>query len=371
MNTTAAQQALPFIQQPQPLVQSPQTSANITYNMIPQVQSVTIDGQEAIFIPASLAGQTIQLAGNQGALCAPVQQGTAMIRTPQGIQTIPQGQVQGLPQLGNLGIGGLSNLTPAPSITIRPASIVQTIQVQGMHQPVTTQFAPPVPQTVSVQIPVSTTNGQTVMQTIQLPLSTLQNMLPMASQCVPVPQIATTYSIASSVAPSTAIAKTATASSTMASPTLLTMSGAQTKVVSSVGTSSPQHQGSALQYTWPQASVISNSPVKTTPDSNTVTTTVAGQQTYTIPASFANIAPAPALNFAGQQQPQIIQLQGTGGQTQMFPSTLLQSSLLNFGGVQGIRPNIIQVQNLQQLQQLQNLQHVQVSAVVLLKISAG
>jgi hypothetical protein len=53
---------------------------NLTYNVVQPMQTVTVDGQEALFIPAMPAGQhqAVQLAGGQ-ALIAPTGQ---IIRAP-------------------------------------------------------------------------------------------------------------------------------------------------------------------------------------------------------------------------------------------------------------------------------------------------
>ncbi|XP_037564019.1 transcription factor Sp3-like isoform X3 [Dermacentor silvarum] len=113
-------------------------SGQITYNAIPQIQNIQIDGQEAIFIPASFTGgqQAIQLAGGGHALL-----------TNQGFLR-PQGFTQ--------------------NVAIRQGNMVQTLQL-----PLATAAAP-MQQTIPVQVPISTGNGQTMFQTIHVPIQTLQ-----------------------------------------------------------------------------------------------------------------------------------------------------------------------------------------------------
>ncbi|XP_077555442.1 transcription factor Sp1-like isoform X2 [Haemaphysalis longicornis] len=114
-------------------------SGQIAYNAIPQIQNIQIDGQEAIFIPASFTGgqQAIQLAGGGHALLS----NQGFLR-PQGFTT--------------------------QNVAIRQGNMVQTLQI-----PMQTA-APALQQTIPVQVPISTGNGQTVFQTIHVPVQTLQ-----------------------------------------------------------------------------------------------------------------------------------------------------------------------------------------------------
>ncbi|XP_077516221.1 transcription factor Sp1-like isoform X3 [Amblyomma americanum] len=115
-------------------------SGQITYNAIPQIQNIQIDGQEAIFIPASFTGgqQAIQLTGGAPTLLA-----------NQGFLR-PQGFTQ--------------------NVAIRQGNVVQTLQLPLAHA------AAPVQQTLPVQVPISTGNGQTVFQTIHVPVQTMQTV---------------------------------------------------------------------------------------------------------------------------------------------------------------------------------------------------
>ncbi|KAL1427891.1 hypothetical protein MTO96_003219 [Rhipicephalus appendiculatus] len=106
--------------------------------LVAQIQNIQIDGQEAIFIPASFTGgqQAIQLAGGGHALLA-----------NQGFLR-PQGFTQ--------------------NVAIRQGNVVQTLQLP------LAAAAAPMQQTIPVQVPISTGNGQTVFQTIHVPVQTLQ-----------------------------------------------------------------------------------------------------------------------------------------------------------------------------------------------------
>lgn len=120
-----------------PLVAQMTPSGQITY-AIPQIQNIQVDGQEAIFIPASFTGgqQAIQLTGGAPTLLA-----------NQGFLR-PQGFTQ--------------------NVAIRQGNMVQTLQLPLAHA------AAPVQQTLPVQVPISTGNGQTVLHTIHVPVQTVQ-----------------------------------------------------------------------------------------------------------------------------------------------------------------------------------------------------
>lgn len=308
------------------------------YNVLPQVQTVHIDGQEAIFIPASLTGQPVQLGGNQGTILTPTPQGATFIRAPhvQTVQSAGQQVLPNLPQLANLNVQGVA---PGQNITIRPASIIQTIQLPSGVQQQISQMTQPIQQTVPVQIPVSTTGGQTVMQTVQIPLAALQGALPQVASATILPQsqIATSLVTTQSVS-SPSSSKTST---------------------SSVSVSSPSTQAKpAVQTQWPTQNIFLKSSSVTsagqsTPDGNAVFTMASGQQVQLASAQpLQTIAPAPSI-AAIPGAPNVFQIQmSPSGQTQLIPN--IAPAALNIGA--GIRPNIIHVQNLQQLQNLQGIQ---------------
>ncbi|KAL3283535.1 hypothetical protein HHI36_006674 [Cryptolaemus montrouzieri] len=129
------------------------TGQNIAYNVLPQMQSVTVDGQEALFIPA------MSLAGGQQPqqIFSPGQ----IIRSPNV-----------LPNLQNLQTVQLSN---GQSVAVRP-SLQQVVQF-------------PMQQTIPIQVPISSQNGQTIYQTIHFPVqlttaATVPNII-QAQQIVP------------------------------------------------------------------------------------------------------------------------------------------------------------------------------------------
>jgi len=141
---------------------------NLTYNVVQPFQTINVDGQEAILLPSSMA------AGNSGQIIT----GSQQQQQQQTFFTTPVGQivrapVQGItagnaviPNLGtvvNLG-GNMVNLGNVQNMQAVRPNILQTLpvqpqsQVQVGNQP---QF---------IQIPMSTANGQTVMQTVQIPV---------------------------------------------------------------------------------------------------------------------------------------------------------------------------------------------------------
>ena len=130
-------------------------SGGLSYSVLPAVQTVTIDGQEAIFIPTGGVGgaQQVQLGHNQALL------------TPNGqIIRAPSNQTQSMPfTLQNVGVQSASQ-----GVTVRTAGGMQQVLQLPMQQTAT----------ISVQVPVSTANGQTVYQTLQLPVQMISSGLP-------------------------------------------------------------------------------------------------------------------------------------------------------------------------------------------------
>lgn len=134
------------------IVTSP-NSGNIQYSIIQpqQLQTISIDGQEAIFIPASsIGGQQIQI-GNQ--ILSPTNQ--TIVRSQNNQQ-----QTQMIQQ--NVQFAQM----PSGQVVQRGGNVVQTLQLP-MNA---------VQQSIPIQIPISTANGQTVYQTIHLPISALQQL---------------------------------------------------------------------------------------------------------------------------------------------------------------------------------------------------
>ncbi|XP_033337412.1 uncharacterized protein LOC117226811 isoform X1 [Megalopta genalis] len=172
-------------QQPQ---QQPQQQ--LSYSVIPQMQTVNIDGQEALFIPSSAMSAT---GGHHQT------QPTMQFATANGQQVqLASQQVQ----LAN----GQTIITPQPVSLIRapnvfPTSIIQNITGQTVQLPTgqSVQVRPlqfpmqHVQQTVPVQVPVTASNGQTVYQTVHFPVQALSSvfnvpttqMIPQITQQIP------------------------------------------------------------------------------------------------------------------------------------------------------------------------------------------
>lgn len=128
-------------------------SGGVQYSMSPAFQTVTIDGQEAIFIPTGGGGQQVQLGHNQ-----------ALLTSNGQIIRAPTNQAQSLPfTLQNVGVQSGSQ-----GVTVRTAGGMQQVLQLPMQQTAT----------ISVQVPVSTANGQTVYQTLQLPVQMISSGIP-------------------------------------------------------------------------------------------------------------------------------------------------------------------------------------------------
>ncbi|CAK9817826.1 Transcription factor Sp3 [Anthophora plagiata] len=172
-------------QQSQPQQQQQQ---QLSYSVIPQMQTVNIDGQEALFIPSSA------MSGGHHQSQPTMQFATA---NGQQVQLASQ-QVQ----LAN----GQTIITPQPVSLIRapnvfPTSIIQNITGQTVQLPTgqSVQVRPlqfpmqHVQQTVPVQVPVTASNGQTVYQTVHFPVQALSSvfnvpttqMIPQITQQIP------------------------------------------------------------------------------------------------------------------------------------------------------------------------------------------
>ena len=177
------------ILQPQQLIATPtQTQGpqgnNIVYSVqpavVPQYQNVIIDGQETWLIPASNgqmfasanptiitpAGQILRTQSNQGL--------GAAANLVQNIATVPMNQSQQTtaPSAATsvLNLAGIQNM-------VRPGAGGNIVQAVQLPSQLTAAAAPQIQQCwqqLPVQIPVSTANGQTVLQTIQIPIQTIQ-----------------------------------------------------------------------------------------------------------------------------------------------------------------------------------------------------
>lgn len=123
--------------------------------------NVQLENGQTIFIPAS-AGQ-VQMVGNQIITAAPAGIASAGQTIIRGVSSQSGASIintsQGQIQLGSV----------AQGVQIRQpgGQVVQTVQLP---------VGAPIQQTIAVQIPISSANGQTVMQTVNIPLSALQSV---------------------------------------------------------------------------------------------------------------------------------------------------------------------------------------------------
>lgn len=151
------------------------SSGNITYNVIPQIQNIQIDGQEALFIPGSFGGgqQTFQIAGNQTIFTGPGGQTYIRASAQPATQGSSQQSVQAngtTAMVQNMGLGNnmtFAQLANGQNVAIRQGNMLQAVQLpisQAMQQ------------TIPVQVPITTSNGQTIFQTIHLPVQTVQTV---------------------------------------------------------------------------------------------------------------------------------------------------------------------------------------------------
>lgn len=169
----------PLIAQQSPqLIASTGPGGNITYNVIPPFQTFSLEGQEAIFIPANASnangGQAL-LAGNQTILTPSGQ----LVRATQGIPgaNIIPNNVGFMGNVLNLN-GNLVNLAGMQNMSIRQP-VMQTLQLPLSQLQQLSNF---------IQIPVSSATGQTTFQTMQIPIQAFsagnlgsQGMLPAAT----------------------------------------------------------------------------------------------------------------------------------------------------------------------------------------------
>lgn len=146
------------------------SQGGVAYSIIPaqQIQNIQIDGQDAIYIPASSFGstgqQTFQIAGNQIFAQQSNQPTTQnqIVRTSSG-QTSTQQTTAVIQGLNNM---NLTQLAGGQAVALRQGNMMQTLQL-----PINS-----LQQTIAVQVPMQTQNGQTIYQTMQLPISALSSL---------------------------------------------------------------------------------------------------------------------------------------------------------------------------------------------------
>lgn len=150
------------------LIQNP----NGLFQMVQPLQTINVDGQEALFVPGGiqnnqLAGaQAVQINGQQAFLTPSGQ----LIRAPNGV--VPGNFLQNMAQAVQLPNG--------QNVQVRPAGAM----------PQMVQF--PMQQTIPVQVPISTGNGQTVYQTVHVPIQAIGSayVQPQMQVIPQIPQVA-------------------------------------------------------------------------------------------------------------------------------------------------------------------------------------
>lgn len=320
-----------------------QAGNNITYNVIPaaQIQNIQIDGQEAIFIPASFGQQTIQIAGNQ-AIITPAGQ-YVRGQVPQTVQGHPQAVIQGVGNMNNVAIAQIGG----QNVAIRQGNVVQTLQL-----PIA-----PVQQTIPVQVPISTAGGHTIVQTIHLPLPMQAvaggNVLTSAGQPL-------TAQVVSQLAASQMTPQVAQVSIEEGVENELTGQG-QIQVATPIQMTqtSVSQPTAATNTTWTTtavAPVMASAPVTSSDAANVVSS-----QSQTVTTSNSNASTAAIgqpVTVTNLQLPTGQVVQGQVGQliAQSNAATWWPSAI-NVSGLTGLRsPNIIQVTGLPTVAGLQGVQ---------------
>ena len=144
----------------------------ISYNFVQQPQQVMalkVEGGGQVLTPIQSQPQVVQL--NSGATSNPV-----LIQNGQVLQTANAIQ----------SIGAATNIQNANAINLSNPASGASVQYMSVKQGNTVQMIPviqqtPQVQTVPVQIPVGTLNGQTVFQSIQVPMQCIQPVLQASS----------------------------------------------------------------------------------------------------------------------------------------------------------------------------------------------
>ncbi|XP_065205500.1 transcription factor Sp4-like [Planococcus citri] len=184
--TVFSLQGLPgqYIQQGNQFVPvSAASSNNVSYNVLP-VQTIQVDNNEQVSIPtpnsSNSQASTIQISSGPTTLITPSGQ---IIRTPTNV--LPTNILQNVTAAGQT----LQFPTTHANVSVRPAATT----------PQVIQF--PLQQTIPIQIPISTSTGQTIYQTVHFPCQAITTSLPNIMQTsslgqvqmLPqIPQIATT-----------------------------------------------------------------------------------------------------------------------------------------------------------------------------------
>jgi len=180
--TSVAGQSIALPQGTQIVSQNPGSAGGIAYSIIPaqQIQNIQLESGEAIFIPASSltsGQQAIQISGNQ-ILSSPNQ--TIVRAQGSSGQNNQQTVIQSVAGVSNVNFTQLTGGQPTLPVAVRQGNVLQTLQLPISN----------VQQTIPVQVPISTANGQTILQTIHLPIQAIQavaagNVQQVTAQVIP------------------------------------------------------------------------------------------------------------------------------------------------------------------------------------------
>lgn len=330
-----------FLQQGAQLVTA--GGQNLTYNVVQPMQTVTVDGQEALFIPAMPAGQhqAVQLAGGQ-TLIAPTGQ---IIRAP-GIY--PASVLQN--------VGGQTVQMPnGQNVSVRPASMPQVVQF-------------PMQQTIPVQVPISTANGQTLYQTIHFPVQAFATAIPniiqaSSGQMQMIPQLGQlpTQQVAQIISPSGQIQQVQLASVAQLGSLAQAQAQANQNMMVQAAAAAAAGSNAVTSSTWSTTTVTTPSVTVQTVSAPSLVSSSAGTDTtnsHQVTVQSQQPAAGQSL-ILGHSQPQQITIAGAQGQqVTVIPATSL-ANLAQAGSVAAMRAgsSIIQVPNLSNIQAipLQNI----------------
>uniref|UniRef100_A0A1B6LQG3 C2H2-type domain-containing protein n=1 Tax=Graphocephala atropunctata TaxID=36148 RepID=A0A1B6LQG3_9HEMI len=307
------------------------------YNVVQPMQTVTVDGQEALFIPAG-GGQQL---GGQTLISHP-----QLIRSPNLLPTsILQAQTLQFP-------GG-------QNVTVRPAAMPQVVQFPTLQQ------------TIPVQVPISTANGQTVYHTVHFPLQAFATSLPnilqtSSGQVQMIPQMSQMQpQIAQILTPSGQLQQVQIAQVASAGPgqSMVVQGGNQSNhLVVQQPTSVSVSTNTATSSTWSTTTVSTPSITVQTVSSPSVMSSAENGSMQTQQAQSVLLP-------QGTSLPQQISLSTVGNQHQqvtVIPASSLANLMQTTSGMSSVRANnVVQMQGLQTINVpgLGNVQLIPTSAL--------
>uniref|UniRef100_A0A336LRV1 CSON012507 protein n=1 Tax=Culicoides sonorensis TaxID=179676 RepID=A0A336LRV1_CULSO len=350
------------------------------FQVVQPVQTVTVDGQEAIYIPAG--GQQIQL-GQAGAQQLQLGQSGA-----QPIHINQAGQIQLGQQQAFLAPNGQiirappnmmqSNLIPqTQTVQLPNGQTVQVANPAGMQQLLQLPMA--TTQTIPVQVPISLGNGQTIYQTVHIPIQmhggAMQQIVQPQMQIIPqMTQMATVVTPqglqqiqltplnqlgihTSQHQPQSIISQAPTITTTVAS---MTQPSHTTTTTSSVGASPQQAQNQSLNTSQHDTSAGNqNTSQQSLNTSNpSIQTSQNHQQQQQQQQQQQAQQQQQQQQQSQQQQQQQNQQQQTVTMAQQIPIQT-QAQPITITNAQGQQISVIPGQSLQNLQNFQNLQNLQ------------